>query len=201
MPAGTRRSRRRRLIALAELQSGYFTAKQALEAGYSYSAQRHHVVHQNWVRIDRGIFRLPEWPVSAREDLVRWSLWSGGRAVVSHETALSFHELGDANPARIHLTVPPNFRAKAEGIVLHRAELGGSDIQEGAGFAVTTAVRSLVDVALGSLDLDQLAAAVSEALDRGLATIRQLRERADATNPRAALRIERSLALIRDGAT
>ena len=184
-------------MAVASSQSGYFTAAQALEVGYSYAAQRYHTVHENWLRTDRGIYRLAEWPPGAHEDLVRWTLWSGGRAVVSHETALSVHELGDVNPERVHLTVPPGFRVKAEGVVLHRAVLEPSDKQAGDGFSVTTAVRSLVDVAAGPLDLDQLATAVSEALDRGLATARQLRERADAVGGQAAYRIERSLALVR----
>jgi predicted transcriptional regulator of viral defense system len=184
-------------MAIASSQSGYFTAAQALDAGYSYPAQRYHTLHQNWTRTDRGIYRLPEWPMGPHEDLVRWTLWSGSRAVVSHETALSVHGLGDVNPGRIHLTVPPAFRAKAEGVVLHRAVLKPSDIQGREGFSITTPLRSLVDVATGSLDVDQLATSVSEALDRGLVTPRVLREQADAVGDRAALRIERSLALVK----
>ena len=198
MPPQSRRERRRKLMAIAAGQSGYFTAAQALEAGFSYAAQRYHTVHANWLRTGRGIYRLPEWPSGAHEDLVRWTLWSSNRAVVSHETALSVHELGDVNPERVHLTVPPGFRARAEGVILHRAVLDPAEKQAAEGFTVTTAARSLVDVAAGPLDLDQLAAAVSEALGRGLVTARQLRERADAVGAQAAFRIERSLAL--DGA-
>ena len=185
-------------MAVAAAQSGHFTAAQALEAGYSYAAQRYHSVNANWLRVGRGLYRLPDWPSGGHEDLVRWSLWSGGQAVASHETALSVHELGDVNPERVHLTVPPRFRARAEGVILHRAVLEPSEKQAREGFSVTTPLRSLVDVAAGSLDLDQLATAVSEALDRGLVTARQLREQADAVGAQAAFRIERSLALVRD---
>jgi hypothetical protein len=49
---------------------------------------------------------------------------------------------------------------------------------------------------MGSLDLDQLAAAAGEAIGRGLVTARRLRERADLAGDRPALRIERALATI-----
>ena len=201
MPVQDRTDLRRRLLTLVARQSGYFSAAQALEAGYSYPAQRYHANRGNWLRVDRGIYRLPEWPTGPREDLVRWSLWSRGRALVSHETALSVHELGDVDPAHIHLTVPRNFRQKDPNVVLHRAdEMPRRDIEEHEGFRVTTPLRSLLDVAAGELDLDQLAQAIEEALARGMTTRRALLERADEFGANAALRIERALREVeRDG--
>lgn len=197
MPAQDRRELRKKLVALAGPQSGCFTAAQALKAGYSYPAQSYHALRNNWQRIDRGLYRLPEWPASAHEDLIRWTLWSRQKGTVSHETALTVHGLGDVNPERVHLTVPPGFRAKAAGVVLHRAVVERFDRQEHEGFSVTTVLRSLLDVAAGSLDLDHLTMAVSEAIHRGLVTAQRLRARADAIDPRAALRIERALATLR----
>jgi len=200
MPVQDRTDLRRRLLAIAARQSGYFTAAQALDAGYSYPAQRYHAKRGNWLRVDRGIFRLPEWPTGDRDDLVRWSLWSRGRAVVSHETALSVHELGDVDPARVHLTAPPNFRQKNPGVVIHRADLAPRDVQEHEGFRVTTPLRSLLDVAAEELDLDQLGQAIAEALARGMTTRRALLDRADEFGANAALRIERALQGVdRDG--
>jgi predicted transcriptional regulator of viral defense system len=193
MPVQDRTDLRRRLLAIAARQSGYFTAAQALDAGYSYPAQGYHTKRGNWVRVDRGIYRLPEWPTGPREDLVRWSLWSRGRAVVSNETALSVHELGDVDPAHAHLTVPPSFRQRNPGVVLHRVDLPREDAEEHDGFRVTTPLRSLLDVAAGDLDLDQLAQAIEEALARGMTTRRALRDRADEFGPKAALRVERAL--------
>lgn len=193
MPVQDRTDLRRRLLALAATQSGYFTAAQALEAGYSYPAQGYHAKRGNWLRVERGIYRLPEWPTGPREDLVRWSLWSRGRAVVSHETALSVHELGDVDPAHVHLTVPPNFRQRNPGIVIHRADLLRDDVDEHDGFRVTSPLRSLLDVAAGELDLDQLEQAIAEALARGMTTRRALLDRADEFGANAALRVERAL--------
>ena len=193
MPVQDRTDLRRRLLALAARQSGYFTAAQALDVGYSYPAQRYHAQRGNWLRVDRGIYRLPEWPTGPREDLVRWSLWSRGRGVVSHETALSVHELGDVDPAHVHLTVPPNFRQKDSSLVIHRAEVPDREVEEHDGFRVTTPLRSLLDVAAGELDLDQLAQAIEEALAGGMITRRTLLDRADELGPNVALRVERAL--------
>ncbi|MGH8906359.1 MAG: type IV toxin-antitoxin system AbiEi family antitoxin domain-containing protein [Egibacteraceae bacterium] len=194
MPAD-RQELRRRLAAVAAAQSGYFTAGQALRAGYSYQAQKYHTDRGNWVKVERGIFRLPEWPVGRHDDLVRWSLWSRGRAVASHETALSVHDLGDVNPAVVHLMVPLNFRARAPGLRLHHGVVPERDVLDHEGFHVTTALRSLLDVAAGNLDLDQLATAIDDAVERGMITTRAVRARADEFGAHAALRIERALGL------
>lgn len=184
---------RRALSRVAAQQAGHFTARQALEVGYSYQVQWYHVRRGEWLRLDRGIYRLSDWPTSQHEDLVRWTLWSRGRAVVSHETALAVHELGDVMPARIHLTVPPSFHMHAPAVVIHKAFLEPSDIDQFEGFSVTNPVRSIMDTALAGMEVDQLARTIRDALDRGLLTARSLRADADAFGPAAALAIERAL--------
>jgi len=133
------------LYPLAAAQGGYFTAAQARQSGYTYSQQHFHVARGNWLRVDRGIFRLCNFPPHEHEDLIRLSLWSrtqrgNPQVVVSHETALVLHELSDVLPAKIHLTAPP-------GCVLHRAALAAVDIEERAGYRATTPLRTLLDVA------------------------------------------------------
>jgi predicted transcriptional regulator of viral defense system len=188
-----RRDLRRRLFALAAQQGGYFTAAQAKQLGYSYQAQAHHVRAGNWIRIDRGLFRLAEWIPDLHDDLIRWTLWSRGRAVVSHETALSVHGISELESARVHLTVPPRFSMDDPALTLHRADLPDEDVVQGAGFSVTSIARSLTDVAALAADEDQLARAIQEAIEAGKVTVRQLRSRAEAIDPRAALRIERAM--------
>lgn len=200
MPPQDRNQLRRNLAAIAGPQSGYFTAAQAITAGYSYPAQRYHAQRGNWLHVDRGIYRLAEWPTGPREDLVRWSLWSHDRGVVSHESALSVHELGDADPVRCHLTVPRNFRQSSPAVVLHRADLPAGDIAAHEGYRVTSPLRTLCDIAAADLDLDQLAGAITDAFDHGVATRRAFLGRIDEFGPKAALRVERALRLVgRDG--
>ena len=188
-----RQDLRRSLAAPAATQSGYFSAAQALGVGYSYQAQKFHADRGNWIRVDRGLFRLPEWPVGTHDDLVRWSLWARGRAVVSHETALAVHELGEANPTAVHLIVPANFRSTAAGVVLHRGAVDEHDIWEHEGFRVTSPLRTLLDVAASHLDLDQLASALVDGCAKDPTLEQTIIGRARELGPRAATRLHQAL--------
>jgi predicted transcriptional regulator of viral defense system len=164
----------RALLEIANRQGGYFTAQQARSVGYAYPMQTYHVAHGNWIRVARGIYRLQGHPASDRDDLIILSLLSSDRAgqeqaVVSHETALSIHELSDANPARIHLTVPPGFRRRLPvNAILHRGRVPKQDWEEYAGYRVTTPLRTLRDIAESPSSWPYLDDAVREALRRGL---------------------------------
>lgn len=185
---------RRQLHERAFSQAGYFTAAQALSIGYSYQAQKYHVDHGNWVRVDRGLFRLPGWPSAPDDTYARWTQWSTGRAVVSHETALAVHRLSDANPAKVHLTVPPGFRAVDDAVVLHVAVLPGEDVDDRGAWRVTSVERTLLDVAAGDGSPEFVVDAVTQALERGVTTRRRLLRRSADAPDRAALRLERALA-------
>ncbi|MDP9799001.1 putative transcriptional regulator of viral defense system [Catenuloplanes nepalensis] len=184
------------LWRIASGQRGYFTAAQAREAGYSYQAQRYHAQRGNWNIVDRGIYRFREFdslPGSDQDHLVRWALWSSGRAAASHTTALSVHDLGAANPSEIHLTVPPGFRRRDGAVVLHRAALVDDDVEERDGVRVTTPVRAIVECAAAQVDQDVLDSAVVDALDRGLTTRQRLLHAAQRLGARAELGVERAL--------
>jgi predicted transcriptional regulator of viral defense system len=173
MARSTRESART-LASLAQEQAGYFTAKQAQEAGYEYSQLVYHVSAGNFERVEHGLYRLPTIPPGEHDELVRLVLWSRNQkdepqAVASHQTALVLHDLSEILPGEIHVTVPPRFRKPAPiGCVLHKAALAEGDVEERAGFRVTTPLRTILDVAGGSVSLEQLGKAVDGALARGL---------------------------------
>ncbi|GIL29458.1 type IV toxin-antitoxin system AbiEi family antitoxin domain-containing protein [Actinocatenispora comari] len=184
------------LWSVAAAQRGYFTAAQALESGYSHQSQRYNAEQGNWRRVDRGIYRFREFdalPSDEDDHLARWELWSKGRAVVSHETALAVHDLGTANPARIHLTVPPGFRMRNDALVLHQAVLNANEIEQRQGYKVTTPVRSIAECAAAQVDQDVLDSAVAEALERGVVSRRRLFDAAQRLGPPAELSIDRAL--------
>ena len=185
---------RRQLDALAFRQAGYFSAAQARDIGYSYQAQKYHVDVGNWMRVDRGLFRLPTWPPARDDQYVRWTLWSGARGIVSHESALRVHELSDVDPARLHLTVPHGVRVADPLVVLHHDNIPESDVEQRQAWRVTTPLRTLIDVAAGDLSQEQLNQAMSDALERGLATRRSVLRRSAEVPERPALRLERALA-------
>jgi hypothetical protein len=175
----------RRLFDLAEQQQGYFTTKQAKAAGFAENTHPYHVQAGNWVREHRGIYRLALFPVTDRPDLALWSLWSKNRkeeveGVYSHQTAISLHELSDLNPARLHMTVPTNFRRNSEipgVLILHHGNLTESDIQSGPGYQYTRPLRTIIDlIEAGTVERNFIRQAVRQAVDRGLITRQQIQK-------------------------
>jgi len=165
----------RALTAVAVDQGGYFTTRQAREAGYAHPHVSYHLSVGNFERAGRGLYRMPAIPMAEHGDLVRLWLWSRGRddqpqAVVSHQTALALHELAECIPTRIHLTVPPAFRRKApEECVLHKSTPTSTDTQEAACLRLTTPLRTLEDLAADlSLPTSQFEYAVETARRRGM---------------------------------
>jgi len=190
---GPRQDLRQALQRIAFEQAGYFSAKQALEVGYTYQAQKYHADHGNWLRVDRGLFRLPHWPATADDVYVRWVLWSGGRAVVSHESAMAVHGLSDLDPSSIHLTVAPDFHARDDAVVLHVRELSADETESRGAWRVTTPIRTLLDVSATGASQEHLDTAVRDALKAGSVTRRTLLRATDGAESSAALRLERAL--------
>ncbi|MEO7144902.1 MAG: type IV toxin-antitoxin system AbiEi family antitoxin domain-containing protein [Bryobacteraceae bacterium] len=146
--------RQKELYQLAESQSGYFTTKQANALGYASNKRIYHIRAGNWIREHRGIYRLTRFPEPERSDLILWWLWSRDRSdrpsgVYSHQTALSLHDLTDANPAKLDLTVPTNFRRGVpipRVLRLHYDDVRPEDQETLSGVPVTNAIRSILDV-------------------------------------------------------
>jgi len=155
------------LHEVANGQSGHFTTQQAADAGFSTQLLYKHVQSGNLERPMRGIYRIARFPPSEHEDLVVLWLWSDQDAVFSHETAMSLHELSDALPARIHLTLPSSTSRRKripEGVLTHFADIPPSDRQWFGPVPVTRPARSVLDVAAAHGD----AALVAQAIDQGI---------------------------------
>jgi predicted transcriptional regulator of viral defense system len=183
----------RALVAEAQVQGGYVTAKQARAAGFDYSHLAYHVSAGNIERSGRGLYRLPEIPRSEHDQLIRLSLLSRGhadapRAVVSHASALALHDLSDAMPRKVHLTVPPGWRQRLPSTcVLHPGRLADKDTEAWTGFRVTTPLRTLFDVAADArTSAELLEHAVEDALERGLVRRSQLARAVEAMLDRVA---------------
>ena len=166
----------RKLYEIAESQQGFFTTKQATRAGFTEPTHPYHVHAGNWIREHRGIYRLADFPTTDRPDLMLWYLWSQNRLEIpqgtySYSTALSLHELSDLMPSKLHMTVPKAFRRNVipDILVLHRAELKPSEVQEMHGVRITRPLRTITDLLQGNgTDRSQLKLALDQALRRGL---------------------------------
>lgn len=174
-----------RLFEIVSYQQGFFTTKQAMEAGYADNTHTFHVKSGNWIRECRGIYRLAKYPQPERPDLILWFLWSRNRqeepqGVYSHQTALSIHELSDVMPSKLHMTVTRAFRRNSNisnVLILHKADIHKDDIETMQGFRVTKPLRTVADlISEDSVSSDIIQQAVREALARGLISRNELKK-------------------------
>jgi predicted transcriptional regulator of viral defense system len=176
-----------RLFETASAQEGYFTTRQAAEAGYSSQLLLKHLRAGRVSRAQRGIYRLVHYPAGEHEDLVTAWLWSERAGVISHQTALALHGLSDALPAQLHLTLPAAWRKRRfrvpVGIVLHHAEVPPEDRTWFGAVPTTSALRSLNDCAREGMSPDLLRQAARQAVRRGLVARTQLGDVEEALTP------------------
>lgn len=158
------------LYEIAEDQSGYFTAAQARAAGL-HQVRLVQLAQQGDVeRVSRGVYRFTRFPISRLGHYMEAVLWPQVRrpdvvGVISHQTALSIHELSDVNPARIHLTLPTNVRLRREVpkvLVIHHADLAPADIERIEGVPITTPARSIRDAHASHLGNDLIGQAIAD---------------------------------------
>ena len=182
---GTHKSAFTNLFNVVTDQHGFFTTKQAEAAGFRRQSHYYHVQTGDWIREHRGIYRLTHFPSPERPDLVRWWLWSRNRqdvpqGIYSHETALTLHDLSDVMPAKIHMTVPKNFRRMGpapHALVLHQGTVSQADIERVEGVPVTKPLRTILDLLRESrVSQDVLVQALREGLHRGIITQKAIRE-------------------------
>jgi predicted transcriptional regulator of viral defense system len=133
-----------------------------------------------FLRIQRGIYRLRDFPSAEHEDLVVVWLWSDQQGVVSHETALLLHGLSDVLPDRVDLTVPASWRGRRLQVPailrLHHADVADADRAWSGPVPVTTPLRTVADCVADHVQPDLVDQAVRDGLRRGLFTERELRE-------------------------
>lgn len=160
------------LFDIADVQRGYFTTKQAAEAGYSAQLLTYHVNAGKIGRVRRGIYRLMDYPERNNEDLIIARLWSEGQGVFSHQTALRLHGLCDHISFDIHMTLPPAWRRRRlqvpDRIVLYYADIPSDEVKGRAGFPVTTPQRTLNDCIKAGLALPHVVEALRRANDHDL---------------------------------
>jgi predicted transcriptional regulator of viral defense system len=161
----------RALLGIAYPQSGYFRTAQAATVGFSNQLLRKHRLSGRLARPLRGVYRLVDVPPGEHDDLVALWLWSEEAGVFSHETALALHELSDALPSRVHMTVPRAWARRSAVprlLVLHHAKLPADDRTWVGSVPVTTVARTLRDAVDAGVDPDLVAQAIAEGRARKL---------------------------------
>jgi len=176
---------------MASEHGGYFTAAQARACGFSWALLSHHVKSAHFIRVRRGLYRFREYPSSPREHvLAAWLAVGRDVAVVSHESALDLLGLSDVIPDAVHLTVPRSRRnlPSIPGVRVHTSvrPLRSDERVVRDGIVLTSAARSILDAAEAGMAPEQVEMAVTQAIERGLATEVQLRRGASKRGGRVA---------------
>lgn len=158
------------LYGIAEDQAGYFTAAQARAAGL-HQVRLVQLAKQGDVeRVSRGVYRFTRFPVSQLGHYMEAVLWPQVRrpdvaGVISHQSALTIHELSDVSPARIHVTLPTAVRLRRDipsALVIHYADLDASQVERVQGIPVTTPARSIRDAHAVHLGNELIAQAIAD---------------------------------------
>jgi len=187
-----------RLVERAAEQHGYVTTRDARELDIDPTQLRLLAARGRLERTGRGVYRVPMLPRTEHDDLAAAVAWTLGRGVVSHESALKLHGLGEVNPSRIHLTVPRDNHPRAAGGEMyrtHRRELAASDITQVDLLPVTTVARTIRDCLAAGTDPYQLRLAVDQAEHDGTlrrAVAGELRAQLDAAGVRRPTRTGRA---------
>jgi predicted transcriptional regulator of viral defense system len=167
------------LYEVAQVQAGYFSSRQAKEAGFSLPLLQYHLTTGQIERARRGIFRFRHFPPHPLEEFVVLWLWSDREGVFGHTTALLLHNLSDAMPSHIHLTLPLSWTQRRvklpEGVIAHYKDVPVEERAWHDLVPVTTPLRTLRDCAETGLSGELYSQALFEAVKRGLVTRHQLR--------------------------
>jgi len=161
-----------RLYEVAAQQEGHFTLHQAVAAGYSRQLLEHHLRKGRITRTRRGLYRLTHFPPGDQEDLVVFWLWSQRQGVFSHQTALFLHDLCDALPGHVHMTLPspPALRRRVvpQGLCLHLGSVPARDRTWSGPVPVTRPLRTIQDCLGASVSPELVQQAIATGLARGL---------------------------------
>lgn len=161
-----------RLYQQAESQAGHFTLAEAEACGYSSQHLQKHLKAGRIARVRRGIYRLTRFPPTEHEELVVLWLWSNREGVFSHETSLALHDLSDALPARVHMTLPTSWRTRRvrvpDGLVLHYEDLPDASCDWFELVPVTTPMQFLTECIEARVSPELIGQAIRQARQLGL---------------------------------
>lgn len=176
-----------KLYALAERQQGFFTAKQARELGYSRQLHSYYTSTGEWLRKERGIFRLKHFPILSTYPegfhvLHLWALNRDGEpeGVFGYGTAFYLYGLSTYVPPVIDMIVPKHFKRNSvpkTRIRYERRTLDMTRVQELNGMQVTTPFWTVIDLLdTRRIDYDYILDGLKTALGRMMIRRKHIKE-------------------------
>jgi predicted transcriptional regulator of viral defense system len=159
-----------KLAELAAENYGYLTTEEVEDAGIDPHrllelARRGQIEHRA-----RGLYRLPLIPPTPLDAYREATLWPrGSEGVISHASALDLYGIGDADPARINLTLPRAHRPRRQvprQYVLHHEDLAPGEVRTYEGIPAVTPAKAIRQSR--KLGPELLRGAVEDGLRQGL---------------------------------
>ena len=172
---GLRDEARLELAALKSRQFGVFERSQATALGVSDDALYREVRAGRVARVHRRVYRDVSVPQSWEQQLSAALLWAGEGSAVSHLAAAALWSLDGFDPGPVELTLPGPRKAPT-GIVIHRSALTSREVTHVSGIRVTSATRTIFDVA-SVVDVERVEVALDSALRRGLTSLDYLQRK------------------------
>lgn len=163
------------LAPAAAAQGGAFSRDQARAAGYTDGQIIRRLRNGAWAKCVPGVYRLAGAPITLATRAWVAVLAAGHDAVLSHQVAAQLHRL-DRVPqgSRLDVTVPPARRPRSvPGSVVHRRPLPPGHAVRRDGLPVTSAARTVVDLA-SQLSATRSLSLVSDALRARLVSAEEI---------------------------
>jgi hypothetical protein len=129
-----------------------------------------------WDRMYSGVYRISGTPPSWRQALLAATLAWGNGAVISHRAAAALWRFPGFIEGEIELSVPRSRRRAYQHLTHRPVSLLRVDVATREAIPITTATRTLIDVA-GAVPSAMLEEALDDALHRRLATVARIRRR------------------------
>jgi len=162
------------LEVVALPQNGLVTSRQLAALGYKPRRTQRLVESGVLVPVRRGVYRLwgatPSWRLYAMAAV----LAAGIGAVLSHRSAGVLWGLIDQHDESQPLEITTTSNCRLEGVRAHRADIGRREVTKRFGIPVTTAERTMLDLA-ASIEAVELGRLCDEALRRRILTTEKLR--------------------------
>ncbi|MDQ4142825.1 MAG: type IV toxin-antitoxin system AbiEi family antitoxin domain-containing protein [Actinomycetota bacterium] len=160
---------------LASRQRGIITRDQASKAGLSERVIQRLTKSGRWARMYPGVFLVGGAPDSWESRLTGATVGAGVGAAVSHRAAARWLGLEGFDEDIVEITCGRCLRWP--GVTVHRGPpLDRRDVMSARGLPITTATRTLCDIAL-LVSLPRLESALDNALLRGLTSVDYLERR------------------------
>jgi hypothetical protein len=200
-----------KLSAIAARRGGWFDRNDAIDAGYTDDEIGRRVRQGRWIRLCRGAYTEPQ---PADEARPRWDREReqhalaakaiyhrlGGRAIVSHQSALLLHgvEVSELDLSRVHVTRVTGFGRSSGSLCQHAARPPVSTPVEIQQVLATPGPRAVVE-AIRSTPYWVAVSVVDAALRQGVATAEQLSSALDLFKGRSGIRTAATAVSFGDG--